>query len=348
MATKKGLCLHCQGKRIDHRIFPVNPEASTCFCPVCMKEMEPKVAIDNYLKLIKDMLFKADNTLFVACDPALAYQQYADVLEFEANDAHALIGRILCLIYMGKVRKSYLKEAYILLENTSYKGCDIEAFTYFLKKIDFALDEYETAVTKKLTFKEHFYDIECLKLYWILLNDVIKFKELIQSIFERIAKTYTTRDDEAFINMLKNDIANQKKILSEDKKTCDGRVYKFTKIVNGRACVEVVNDRANGHFSRYRLSTLDPNEKGKKLIKDEVFKDYTVVIRLKNASTLLLTISYLLSFGAAAGAYFLRDKLLYFIILLVFAGLAFIFASLVVAQSIYFRALLRKRELRIN
>ena len=178
MGTKKGLCPYCQPKRIDHRIFQVNPEASTCYCPLCMREMEPKKAIDNYSKLINDLLAKADNTLFVACDPSLAYQQYADVLEFENNETHALIGRILCLVYMGKIRKSYLKEAHILLENTSFKGSDIVVFVNFLEKINFALDEYETALIKKLTFREHFYDVECLKLYWVHLNSIIEMRTM--------------------------------------------------------------------------------------------------------------------------------------------------------------------------
>ena len=62
MATRKGLCPYCTTNRVDRRIFPVNPEASTCFCPICMKEVEPKVAIDGYTELISNMLLKADNT----------------------------------------------------------------------------------------------------------------------------------------------------------------------------------------------------------------------------------------------------------------------------------------------
>lgn len=348
MATKKGLCLNCQGKRIDHRIFQVNPEASTCFCPVCMKEMEPRIAIDNYTKYISNLLFKADNTLFVACDPVLAYQQYADVLEFEENEAHALIGRILCLIYMGKVRKSYLREAYILLENTSFRGCDIDTFINFLKKIDVALDEYEAAVTKKLTFRDYFYDVECLKLYWIHLTDIIKMKELILSIFHKIEKTYTTRVDEAFDKMLENNISEKEKLLAKEQITCDGVVYKFTKIVNGKACVDTVKKSRSNRFRRFRLSTLDPNDKSKKYIKDQVFKDYTAVIRVRKASIFIWSVLYLITAGLVGAAIMLRDNQTIFITLISIAGGIFLFASFIVAQGLHYRAVLKKRELRIN
>ncbi len=190
MATKKGLCPHCKTRRMDHRIFDVNPEASTCFCPVCMQEVEPKVAIDKYNNYIQKLLDKANNTLFVTCDPEVAYREYADVIELEPKNAYALLGRILCLIYMGKVRKSYLNEAYSLLEHTSYEGCNLKEYIAFIKKINFALDEYETVLKKKLTFKSYFYDIECLKLYWVHLYNVIKFKELLLAMVSELKKRY--------------------------------------------------------------------------------------------------------------------------------------------------------------
>ena len=348
MGTRKGLCLNCQTKRIDHRIFPVNPEASTCFCPICMKEMEPKVAIDNYQTLISNMLYKADNTLFVACDPTLAYQQYADVLEFEADDSHALVGRILCLVYMGKVRKSYLREAYILLENTSFKGRDIDTFVNFLKKINTALDEYEIAITKKLVIKEHFYDIECLKLYWVHLCDIIKMKELILDTFEQIGKSSPSKKDEAFINLLENNIEEQKKILSLERHTTDGIGYKFTKLVNGRACVAKVDDTTTNHFLRFRLSTLDPNEKGKRLIKDEVFKDYTLVIKWQKVATFFAILLFALCVGTVIGTIVLRENSLFLWLLSGISALFFMVACLTLFQSLYWRNVFKKRELRIN
>ena len=95
MATKNGVCPYCQFNRLENRIFPVNPDAVTVFCPSCMRELDPKKAIDGYNAIITQMVDKADNTLFVACDPVVAYQEYADVLEFESDNSKALLGRIL-------------------------------------------------------------------------------------------------------------------------------------------------------------------------------------------------------------------------------------------------------------
>ena len=348
MATRRGLCLHCQSKRIDHRIFQVNPEASTCFCPLCMKEMEPKEAIDNYNNLIKEMLLKADNTLFVACDPTLAYQQYADTLEFEPNEAHALIGRILCLIYMGKVRKSFLKEAYILLENTSYKGCDLNTFVNFLEKINVALDEYDLAINKKLTFREHYYDIECLKLYWTHLNDIIKMKELILSIFKQLKKNYVSQQNDEFIDSLEISINEKKNILSLECFTTDGKGYKLDKFFNDHPLVIETNSETSNKFIRFRLSTLNPEEKGKRVINDQVFKDYTLIIKLRKASIFLWILLFALSIGAIVGLVLMRDDKVFFITLLAIAIVLFLSGAGVLASSIYWRIVLKKRELRIN
>lgn len=348
MGTKKGLCPYCQTKRIDHRIFPVNPEASTCFCPACMKEMEPKQAIDNYNNFVQSMLSKADNTLFVACDPSLAYQQYADVLEYEPNEAHALIGRILCLIYMGKTRKSYLKEAYILLDNTSYKGCDINTFVAFLKKINVALDEYDVALVKKLTFREHFYDIECLRLYWYHLCDIIKMKELIVSIFKSLKKMYAAFRNDKFLEELERSVEDKKAILALESFTTDGSGYKFDHISGDKVLVNKTTEGNSNRFIRFRLSTLDPNEKGKRLIKDQIFKDYTAIIKLRKIATFFSLLLFLCTGGAVVGAILFKANPTLLYMFIAFAALLFVVGSLVLAISLYWRFVLKKRELRIN
>ena len=348
MATKKGLCLHCQSKRIDHRIFQVNPEASTCFCPLCMKEMEPKEAIDNYTNLIKNMLLKADNTLFVACDPSLAYQQYADTLEFEPNEAHALIGRILCLIYMGKVRKSYLKEAYILLENTSYKGCDLNTFVNFLEKINVALDEYDLAINKKLTFREHYYDLDCLKLYWTHLHDIIKMKELILSIVKQLKKNYASQQNDEFINLLEYSIDEKQKIISLECLTTDGKGYKLSKFVDDKPVVSETKSETSNKFIRFRLSTLNPEEKGKRVIQDQVFKDYTLIIKLRKVSIFLWILLFVLAAASLITMILMKDDKSFFVIFLALAIVFFLSGAAVLASSLYWRIVLKKRELRIG
>ena len=348
MATKKGLCPFCQNRRTDVRIFQVNPEASTCFCPSCMKVMEPIDAIENYLNYIDHLISKADNSLFVACDPSLAYQQYANVLELEPKTAHALIGRILCLIYMGKVRSSYLKEAYILLENTSFKGCDLDVFTNFLEKINTALDEYEYALTKRLTFKEHFYDEECLRLYWSHLADIIKMKELILSIFKEIDKSKKKDSNKDAIEILERSVEEKNQVLKLESFTTDGSGYKLDHFFNGKPFLVKTSQGDPAKFVRYRLSTLDPNEKGKRLIKDRIFQDYTAVLKLRKVAIAMWILLFLLMGGCLAGALVFKNNPLYLIIFAVLGGLLFLGTALIFSLSLYWRSVLKKRELKLK
>ena len=345
MATKKGLCPYCQPKRLDRRIFQVNPEASTCFCPHCMKEIVPSIAIEGYSNLIKKMLSIADNTLFVTCDPVLAYQQYADVIEFEPKEAHALLGRILCLVYMGRVRKSYLLEATTLLENTPYEGCDINEYVFFLKKINFALDEYETAVNKKLNFRGYYYDIECLKLYWVYLYEVIKLKELILDLVKEIKKRYSSQQNEALINLLEVSIEEKRDLLRADTYTTNGVGYRYVKMANGKACVEIIDTQIETHLSRFRLATLDEDDKTSRYIKDEVFKDYTHVVELEKVSLGVSIVLLLIAGGLIGAAYFLNQSS--FWIFIMAACAVAVGAVVFFVLHIYWRLILKKRKLRI-
>ena len=348
MATKKGLCPYCTTHRVDRRIFPVNPEASTCFCPICMKEIEPKVAIDGYRELIDKMLLKADNSLFVTCDPILAYSEYAEVIELEPKEAHALLGRILCLIYMGKVRKSYLAEATTLLENTSYEGCDIDEFVFFLKKINFALDEYESAISKKLTFKSYFFDIDCLKLYWVRLSETIKVKELILSIIKDIKKDYKSQQVDMMINLLEHNVDEKKRILHLDTYIASGKCYRFMKVIYGKAVVDEVKKTVDTHLNRYRLSTLDENEKHKRYIKDEVFKDYTKTVHAMKITLGFSIIFYLLMAGCVTTTVLFKTNLMFFYIFLGASILTFVVATFLFVLHLSWKMVLKKRKLRID
>ena len=348
MASKRGLCPYCHTLRVDRRIFLVNPEASTCFCPTCMREMDPKLAIDGYKEYIDNQLEIADRTLFVTCDPVLAYQEYANIIELEPKEAHALLGRILCLIYMGKVRKSYLKEARTLLEATSYEGVNINDFAFFLKKINFALDEYDASLLKKLTFKTYFYDFECLRLYYSHFNDIILLKELILEIVENIKKKYSSQQNEVLNNLMKHNLEEKKRILKQEVYTADGVSYKFNKVSYGKVELIKTNHDIETHLSRYRLATLNENDKKNRYIKDEIFKDYTKVSRAKNATLFFAVLFYLVVGGFVTAAIMFKDDVWFFYSFIAAAAISLILATLSLVYHIYWRHLLNKRKLRID
>lgn len=348
MATKKGLCPYCSSKRMERRIFPVSPEASTCFCPLCMKEMEPQEAINGYHELLDKMLLKADNTLFVTCDPVLAYSEYAEVIELEPKETHALLGRILCLIYMGKVRKSFLSEALTMLENLDYQGCDIDKFAFFLKKINFALDEYQSVIAKRLTFRTYFYDVECLKLYWVHLTEIVRIKELIISISKAIKKEHVSTQIEVIINMIDHNVDELRASLHKEEFTADGKCYSLSKVVYGIAVISTVDKKSDTKLLRYRLSTLDENEKHKKYIKDEVFKDYTHIVNMEKAFFSISIIFYLIMSGFIAATILLKDNPIYLYSFAASAIASFVIATVLFVLHISWKLMLKKRKLRID
>ena len=348
MASKRGLCPHCHTLRVDRRIFQVNPEASTCFCPVCMREIDPKAAIEGYKNYIAEQLSVADKTLFVTCDPVLAYQQYASVIELEPKEAHALLGRILCLIYMGRVRKSYLKEALTLLESTNYEECNHEEFVFFLKKINFALDEYDSSLQKKLTFRSFYYDEACLKLYYAHISDIILLKELVLELTENIKKKHPSQQAEVLINLLKHNLEEKNRLLKQEVYTADGVSYKYSKTTKGAIELVKTNHDVESRLSRYRLATLNNNDKKNRHIKDEIFKDYTRIAKANNATLFFYILFYVATAGFVFSSVMFRSDKWFFFSFITAAALSFAFATLSFVYHLYWKHLLNKRKLRID
>lgn len=349
MATKNGVCPYCNFSRLENRVFPVNPEASTVFCPFCMRELSPKKSIGLYNDIIEKMLAKADNSLFVACDPAIAYKQYADVLEVEPYNSRALLGRILCLIYTSKVRRSYLVDAQMLLGNITHKGQEeVSIYVAALKKINLGLDEYETALNKKLSnHRNFFYDEDCLRLYLKHLYDIIKFKKEILKNLNEIRRDYITQRNDVLINMVSHSISEKELSLKTVKFTVQGKGYKLTKVVGDKAYVELSGDFVDIKSYKHRMYTLDPKDGSKKLINDLAFKDYTPAIRMKKASLALSIIFGVFGAAGIATAFiFMSDPLLFPILLA--AGATFLAGSIAfVIVHLVLRRILKKRKLRI-
>ncbi len=353
MATKKGICPYCNAGRSNYRYFLVNPDASACFCPSCMKEMSPLTAIDEYNKMIDALVYKADDTLFVACDPATAYKQYAAVLEIEPGVTRSFLGRILCLIYMSKVRRSYLKEAYLLLKNETdqyyHKANEIPTYVAYLKQLNTTLDEYEFAVKRKIVFKEYFYELDCLKLYWRDLIDIIKFKQLILSELNYIKRNYANQSHDIFINLLEHSIDEKEALLVTPYYLVSGEGYKFAKVTKGEEIKYIeVPGRIDTKLTRYRMATLDETNKKLRIIKDEVFHDYTPMIRLSKVMVFLYILAFALAAGFGIAAFIYKENLPLFITFIIAGGLAFIGGLACLILRMNFVKILKKRKLHIS
>lgn len=354
MATKIGMCPYCENIRVDSRFFVVNPDASICFCPVCMREMEPEVAINKRNDFINELLTKANKTLYISCNPALAYQCYADVLEYDNENVDAFLGRLLSLIYMSKLRKSYFNEARLLLERNFsenvHKSNEALRYIAFLRKINRVIDEYLYAVQKKLMFKRYYFDAHCLELYLYHVAEAISLKETLSSEASHLKRRFGVDSADVLINLLDHDIDEKRKIVSEKEfVVADGNHYKVASIKKNKT-VELAlipNKITDTKLSRYRLSTLDSENKELRYINDIVFKDYSVLIRREKTFLAFGIIFFIMTLACGVLAFVFKENLPLLLAFAIAGGVLFIlhFVSSVAHSSN--RLLIKKRRMEI-
>ena len=355
MATKRAICPFCNLNRIPKRFFPVNPDAAVVYCPNCLKEMTPAQAIKTYTDAIDVMVKKADETLFVGCDPVLAYQQYADVLEVEPN-AHAYLGRMVCMLYLSKVRKSYIAEVGILLDEEidSYfhRAPEIPNLVSFLKRINRIVDEYEYAVHKKLTFRNYFYDIPCLELYLTHVNEVLAFKTAVLNECNFIRKKYNNEEVEVLINLLENSIKEKTYVLKNEKHvTVDGKSHVFEE-ANKVGIIKtktLTTKPIDTRMSRFRMASLDINNKKCRYITNIVFKDYSKMIKSSHTSFIFMFLFLILGLiSLGLGFYFKDIQFFGFLAGIIFAGVNLILTLVMLGIHISLTNQVKKRRLQIH
>lgn len=357
MATKRGICPYCKNTNITHSFFLVNPEATTVFCGTNMHQINPVDAINAYEACINKLIEKADNTLNVVCNPYLAYQEYADVIEIDDSYVRPYLGRILCLVYMSKVRKSHLLDAKTLLEVGLEKKLnnieDAPVVFSHLRKIVHVVEEYLNAVKRKLTFRVYYYDVDCLTIY---LTHVAEAKELENAVFEAVndlKKKYDNSKIDTFLNYMDEKIAEKERILNDySYVTVDGKTYKFDKCdADFRAIVK--QDTKKGTIdtktSRYRMATLKEGNKDLRYIRDEIFKDYTKTIKAKRRSTFWFIFFYIVALIFGASIYILKGEFYPFILAIVVTSILLILGTVFMALAISFSAQIsqKKRKLEV-
>ena len=352
MATKRGLCPYCKINNIQHSIFLVNPEASSVFCGTNMHQISPQEAIKNYERYMQGLIKKADDTLNVVCNPALAYQEYADVIEIDNSYVRPYLGRLLCLVYMSKVRKNHLHEAKLLLEvgteETFTKVSDFPVVFNALRNIVKVTEEYLGALKKKLTFRQYFYDTDCLKLYCLHINEILKFKDLLLEETKVIVKKAKKQDAEVLHEILEHNIEEKNILLKEtDHITVDGKHYRFVKVRrNGEVEIEDVTKRKTNTFaSRYRMATLNPDDKKLRYIKDLIFKDYTTIIASINRSLvfLILLAVILVASAALVGIFFTQKNIPYYVGIVLGMAAAVSFVTLLIVRLTWKRMVMKRK-----
>lgn len=349
MATKRGFCPNCNLKNRSH-YFDVNPDAKIVYCPCCMKQLNPEEAIKAYDKHVDSLLRFADFTLYEIGNPEQAYSAYAEILEFDSSNTLAFLGRLMCLLYMSKIRKSYIKDVAVMLEveeDQYHKKEESAKYVQALMKMSNVVDLYRHILEKKLTLKSYFYDEDCLRLYLKHFNDINHFKETLLSEAKYIARRFDEQKAELLVNMLEIQIEEQTRLMNDSEYILvNGDHYKFDHMKrNGEVEItKLENKHTSTKLTRYRLASLE-NKQNYRYIKDIAFRNYTKVIFARKVAVWVLLIGFLLAAGAGVASYFFfgTDYIFYPIIAggVVLFGLAIAFSILFVKWS---RQLKHKKE----
>lgn len=270
MSIKKGYCTNCNKNDEGRRIFDVNTDAKFCYCPHCGKKYTPKVAIHNYDRVISLYLKRGYYYLRNTGNPKTAYSIFAYVLELEHYNKTAKLGRLLSLAYLSTLRRNRFLEVkeLLLMENEIFQASKTRReYTAFLVSLHKCVQDYITKAKKKLTFKEYFYDINCLKLYYSLISDAITILRVVVDELSMI-------EEEKLAFSVSDTIKEYEKEYDVSFFTVDGqeqRLVNFTKngeplIVNGK------KKEDTNKLQRYRMASLqEDKKKNTRYIKDNVF-----------------------------------------------------------------------------
>ena len=269
MAMKKGFCIGtgCNNREEVRRIFEVNSEAQFCYCPYCGKKYRPKVAIFNYEKRITRYNKKAKFFLLNVGQPLYAYNLFAYVLELEPENKTAKLGRLLSLAFLSTLRRNRFSEVKALLEMAKGEVREQKGNRYsnFILSLNVCANDYIERCKKKLTMHRYFYDIDCLKLYYTNLRDTIDFKRYLAS---EISHTSDKKGAEKIFVEIKNFELQY----NETYYTADGIDHSFTNFTKfGDPLITQGRKQIDTKLGKFRLSTLNKNDKKLIYIKDPIF-----------------------------------------------------------------------------
>lgn len=287
MALRKGFCTRCKGED-KKRIFSVNKDATTCFCPNCMAELKPKVAIENYKDLLSSYLKKGSESLFETTEYFLAYRTFAHIIEINRTIKTAYYGRILSLLYLSTLRKSYINSACSLhkkeAENMFHFQETVHDYFHFLNLLLNALDAYETRMKKRITSNNLFIDADCVILYLTRIEEIRNYKLFIASE----AQLLIDNDKEKFkeiVDRVSHSLKRFDDILKETYPITNGNNYAFLKYCeNNVPLITLSPEKHKIKSFRFRTISLYSERKGHFLINDRVYKNNLLISRLVKIS----------------------------------------------------------------
>lgn len=290
MALKKAYCTRCHGKDPKEHIFEANSDAEVCYCPRCMNKLRPNDAIDAYGIFIKKLLRQADRTFFSSIGYNKSYSLYARVLDFEPSNIDALLGRLLSLTYMSALRKTQFENVVSLLNNDKElfrKSANLKAYFTFLNRACRALDEYYANIRKKLIVRQHFHDVDCIKIYFKKLNEIHNFQAFLMKEYRFIQAHGEILEVSDSIGVLIKRMEITREDPNQKWTTADWHTYSYAGISNTGDLILGRSDKSRPQKTpHHRPKTLLKEKTNLKvrLVSDQVFPNYYWIFILLLAS----------------------------------------------------------------
>lgn len=351
MSIKKAYCPYCTTINERSRIFEVNSEAEICYCPKCMAKMKPFEGIKLYQNFILRKVENAEKTLYRANGFNNAYCSFAEIIDYEPHNLRALFGRALTLIFMSTLRNSKMKETLELIKSESSlylrKSRELDLYIKFITQANKAIDEYDIRMRKRLTTRKRFYDVECVKLYFLRLDEILSLKEFFLGELQLILQ----KNPQLIIADLSDSIVASIKQLKEELKdkvqSVDGYLYHLNHFSARGEPVVIRSEDKDKPLSRYIKYTLNEKETKGHLIKDKIFPDNFYAIKTVKITTPISFV--LLAIGLVFTILFFTIDIMhnYVFLILAISCLLSALASLIV-HLVWLRKLKKPSHLLLN
>lgn len=194
MKTVKVYCDYCKKTPIKERIFVVNNNSVNATCPTCGHALEIGKGMTSYDNHFNKLLKKAAGKLNRESDFENAYKAYAYILDSDDNNVEAIFGRLVSLLKMSTLRDSKIEDVTLMLEQASRKvrvqQAVVGIHSDFLQRIKNIIEVYLRKIYARLTFKNRFYDGECLLLYLERVRESVDLLNLTSKEFENLKNRF--------------------------------------------------------------------------------------------------------------------------------------------------------------
>jgi hypothetical protein len=302
MKTVKVYCYLCKKEPDKKRIFDVNASSISIVCPNCGKTIDVAMGREAYKNKIDFLYKKAQITLEDKADYISAYKMFSYIISIDEKNVPAIFGRIIALLKMSTLRVSKIESSSALFTQATrwveMQQCDPTIHLSYLHEIFDILKFYIAKVHNRLTYKNDFYDCECLKLYLLRVKETINFLNSIVNEINNIASRFkNVQLDSAQalkeVGLYSNKLST---LLNAQYVLVDGsKINAF--LTPSSDLLLSIDEKSKNMVKKFphRLMSLYPIDNKTKYIKDTIFKNRIFAYNLNKYSIYIASIFLLLA-----------------------------------------------------